>query len=90
MSAVVAKPVVPVEVVVEVVAVAVEVEAAVIGFVESVVGIVIAVAVTAVEPAPELEALGLPELFGSKEKVVSSTLTIGRLDRRQEWFMYMY
>ena len=66
-SAVVAMPVVPVGVVVEVVAVAVEAEAAVTGSAESVVGIVIAVAVTAVEPAPELEALGLSALFESKE-----------------------
>lgn len=66
-SVVVATPVVPVGVVVEVVAAAVEAEAAVIGFVGSAVGIVFVVAVTAVEPAPELEELGLPELFESKE-----------------------
>ena len=57
----------PVGVVAEVVAVAVEAEAAVIGFVGSAVGIVFVVAVTAVEPAPEPEALGLSELFESEE-----------------------
>lgn len=57
----------PVGVVAEVAAAAVEAGAAVIGFVGSAVGIVFVVAVTAVEPAPELEALGLPELFESKE-----------------------
>lgn len=62
----------PAGVVVEVVAVAVVAEAAVIGFVGFAVGIVIVAAVTAVEPAPELEALGLSVLFESKKEYNSS------------------